>query len=57
MLIFSTEVHVAITEIKWFAIAGINQIALKHLEAVQEAINKQGSLTHTAVHGVIAGLA
>ena len=29
----------------------------KHLAAVQEAIDQQGSLTHTTVHGVIVGLA
>ena len=33
------------------------EIEQKHLAAVQQAIDKQGTLTHTTVHGVIVGIA
>ena len=29
----------------------------KHLAAVQQAIDEQGTLTHTTIHGVIVGIA
>ena len=32
-------------------------IELRHLAAIQQAINRQGSLSHTTIHGVIVGLA
>ena len=35
----------------------IDETEKKHLAAVQEAIDKQGSLIHTTVHGAIVGLA
>ena len=43
--------------INLLVITDIDEIERKHLAAVQEAIDQQGSLTHTTAHGVIVGLA
>ena len=40
-----------------YLLSEIDETEKKHLAAVQKAINKQGSLTHTTVHGAIFGLA
>ena len=38
-------------------LADADQVKLRHLAAVQQAIDRRGTLTHTTVHGVFVGIA
>ena len=41
----------------WPNLTDADQVELRHLAAVQQAIDRRGTLTHTTVHGVFVGIA